>query len=446
METLSNRALIRLILPLVAEQILVVLVSIVDALMVSGVGESAVAAVSLVDNINLFFIQLFTAMGAGGAVIAAQYLGSRERENACSAAQQLLLFTTIISLSVALLITLFHRPLVGLMDSGEDAVLFEQACSYLLITGLSYPFLGIYNGGVSLMRAMGNSKTSMITSIIMNLVNIAGNALLIHPCGLGVTGAALATLLSRAVAAFIIFFIMQKESLPIHFHSLRAPGFFRLDFSMIKRIFRLAIPNGVENSLFQGGRLLIAGLVATFPTAVRAAHGVVNSVSGFGYLPCTAIGLAAVSVIGQLIGAGKKEEALHYGKKLLRWMYLSILPTNLIFMLFATPIVSFFNLSEVGIPVAAEILFVYGAFSILSYAPSFGLPNILRAAGDARFTMTVSMASMLLFRIAASYVLVYTFDLSLMGVWLAMHMDWIIRSFFFFIRFYNKKWLHKKAI
>ena len=446
-ETFSRRALIALILPLIAEQFLAVLVGMADTAMVSAVGDSAVAAVSTVDTLNVLFINLFSAMSAGGAVVAAQYLGHGDKPNACAAAKQLMLSTVALAMLVTAVIVSFHRPIMGLMDDGRDAATLNQSYTYLLITAFSYPFLGIYNGGVGLLRAMGNSKASMYTSIAMNIINIGGNALLINVFGLGVAGAGISTLISRMVSALVILRILFNDTMPIHLdHPLHEKGFFRFDFAMIRRIFRVGVPNGLENSLFQVGKVLIMGIITTFPTAIRAANGICNSVSSVVNIPGSAIGLAAITVIGQLIGADKKEEAKRYGKKLIRLMYLVEFPLNFLLIFFAEPVVRLFSLSEAGIPVAVQIEQMYAVCSILTWVPSFGLPNILRAAGDVRFTMTVSMLSMLALRLGASYLLVYGFGLSLLGVWMAMHLDWIARGVCFIVRFSGNKWLEKKVI
>ena len=445
----SRKALAALILPLIAEQFLAVLVGMADTAMVSGVDAtgSAVAAVATVDTLNVLFINLFSAMSAGGAVVAAQYLGHNDRKNACAAAKQLMLATLTLAALVTAVITVFHRPIINLMDAGHDASTLNQSYTYLLITAFSYPFLGIYNGGVGLLRAMGNSKASMWTSIAMNIINIGGNALLIHPCGLGVAGAGISTLLSRMVSAAIILRIMFNGTMPIHLDSpRRQKGYFRPDFAMIRRIFRVGVPNGLENSLFQVGKVLIMGIITTFPTAVRAADGICNSIASVVNIPGSSIGLATIAVIGQLIGAGKKDEAKRYGKKLAALMYLCILPTNLLLLLIPDKAVALLNLTPEGVPVAVTILRLYAALSIFTWVPSFGMPNILRAAGDARFTMTVSMVSMLVLRLGASYLLVYRFGLSLLGIWIAMHLDWAARGVCFITRFLRGKWLEKKVI
>ncbi|MBR1586093.1 MAG: MATE family efflux transporter [Clostridia bacterium] len=443
----TNRDLVALILPLIAEQFLAVMVGMADTAMVSGVGGSAVAAVSTVDTLNVLFIQLFSAMSAGGAVVAAQYLGRGDRKNACAAAKQLMISTFALASLVALVIAVFHRQIIGLMDNGSDLDTVNQSYTYLLITALSYPFLGVYNGGVGLLRAMGNSKASMWTSIAMNLINIGGNALLIHPCGLGVAGAGISTLLSRVVSAVVITVILFHDSMPIHLDKPRkGENYFRFDFDMIRRIFRVGVPNGLENSLFQVGKVLIMGIITTFPTAIRAANGICNSISSFVNIPGGAIGLASVAVVGQLIGAGKKDEAKKYSKKLLGLMYLSVFPLNALLFFLPEPFVNLFSLEAAGVPVAVEILRVYAVCSIATWALSFGMPNFLRAAGDAKFTMAVSIVSMLTLRLGASYALVYGLNMGLLGVWVAMHADWVLRSVCFCIRFAGTKWLDKKVI
>ena len=443
----TGKALVALILPLIAEQFLAVLVGMADTVMVSGVGESAVAAISTVDSINILFIQLFSAMSAGGAVVAAQYLGRKDHKNACQAARQLLLSTFALAFAITILTLLFHRQIIGIMDNGSDPDTLRQSYTYLVITACSFPALGLYNGGVGLMRAMGNSKASMWTSTAMNLINITGNALLIHPLGLGVAGAALSTLLSRTVSAVIILRLLFDQGSPIHlgpFSNWKSD--LTPDFPMIRRIFHIGAPNGLENSLFQVGKVLIMSIVTTFSTSLRAAHGVANTLCGLPNIPGNAIGLASITVVGQLVGAGKKEEAKGYAKKLLLLSILSILPLNIVLLFTAPRLVGLFSLSAEGMPAAAQLLQAYAVFSILIWAPSWRLPDFLHAAGDVRFPMVVSMLSMLVLRVGASYLFVYGFGWSLMGVWMAMFADWLARAVCFTIRFHGDTWLNKKVI
>lgn len=317
--------------------------------------------------------------------------------------------------------------------------------TYLLLSALSYPFLGIYNGGVGILRAQGDSRSSMISSTIMNAINIIGNAILITPCGLGVAGAGLASLISRGVCALIILLILSKKTLRIH---LKVPFRPEWDKSMMRRILSIALPSGAENSLFQVGKFIIMVLITGLPAHLIAANAAVNSLSSFPNIPGSAIGLAAITVIGQCIGAGDEAKARLYGKKLMVIMYLAVLPLNIIIFVFCPFFLGLFGLERTpgATEAALQVEHIYCVLSVLFWVPSFGLPNILRAAGDAKYTMTVSMISMLVLRVGLSFVLVQVFDMALLGVWLAMHADWVCRDICFLIRFAGKRWLKHRVI
>ncbi len=439
----SNQSLRRLIIPLIIEQVLAVAVGMADTLMVNGVEQGAVAAVSAVDTINILLINLFSALAAGGAVVAAQYIGRRDYKNANIAAKQLVLSAFTISMVIGLVALVFNGAILHMIYSKLDENVMRNAKIYFTMSALSYPFLGLYNGGVALLRATGDSKTSMYSSLIMNILNVGGNALLIHPLGMGVAGAGLASLISRATAAVIVLYIACRPQHPVHI-----PHLFKLEFDlpMIKRIFRLGVPGGMENSLFQVGKLLIGAIIASFPTIVQDTNGLMNSVLSIPNIPGSAIGLATITIIGQCLGAGDQRQAKHYSKKLLGLMYLCIFPLNFLMCIFAAPIARMLGVDPSTLDTAITILRVYTIASIFSWPPSFGLPNVLRAAGDVRFTMMTSILSMLLFRLGMSYVLVYVFDMSILGVWIAMLGDWVVRGIFFVWRYLKGKWLTFKVI
>ena len=441
----TGRQLTRLIIPLVIEQFLAVLVGMADTVMVSGGNEFATSAVSTVDTLNNLLINLFSAMGAGGAVVAAQYLGHGEQGKACKAAK-LLLYA---SLAVSFLIAVIAAPLRGAIIEGFYGSLNtetkEMCKAYLLMSALSYPFLGIYNGGVGILRAQGDSRSSMISSTIMNAVNIGGNALLIGPCGLGVTGAGLASLVSRAVCALIIMRILCRKKLAIHLEEPFRPEW---DRRMLRRILSIGLPSGAENSLFQVGKLIIMVIITRLPAAMIAANAAVNSLSGFPNIPGSAVGLAAITVIGQCVGASNFAQARRYGKKLQLIIFLSILPLNVIIFAFCPVFLGLFGLERTpgAYEAALQVEKIYCLLSVLFWMPSFGLPNILRAAGDARFTMTVSIISMLVLRVGLSFILVDVFHMQILGVWLAMHADWACRAVCFVLRFRGRRWLEHRVI
>ena len=439
----NGKALAALIFPLVAEQFLAIAIGMADTVMVSGVSESAVSAISLVDTVNILLIQLFSAMSTGGAVVAAQYIGKGEPHNACAAAKQLMYVSLFISLGIMAATLAFCRPILRLCFGALSESTMAYCETYFLLSAVSYPFLALYNGGAALLRAMGNSKASLFTSIVMNIINVGGNALLIYGLRMEVAGAATASLVARAIGALVMVKLLLDQHSLIH---LERPLHPELNRSMVGRIFRLGIPNGLENSMFQIGKLLVAGILAVFTESVIAANAVAGNIATMVNLPGIAIGLGMVTVVGQCIGAGNIRQARYYTRLLLAIVYALMLVTTTVLFFFCEPVVRIFNLSQEGVDAAVEVLRFYAISAAILWPASFTVPNALRAAGDARFTMIVAVLSMWIFRIAFSYVLCFGLNMGLMGVWVAMVIDWLARAIAFVWRYRGEKWLQKKVV
>ncbi len=439
----SNQALLRLLVPLVIEQLLAVTIGMADTVMVTSVGEAAVSGISLVDSINILSIQVFSALAAGGAIVTAQYLGRQEHQNACIAAKQLLYATTALAVMIMAVALIFHRFLLRLVFGNIEPTVMENAIIYFKLSAVSYPFLAIYNAGAALFRSMGNSKVSTLVSFLMNVVNIGGNAILIYGFHWGVAGAATASLVSRAMAAVIMLVLVCHKNNPIHIEKVWK---LELRFDMIRRILKIGVPNGVENGMFQIGKLIVQGLVATFGTSAIAANAIANTIASFINTPGTAIQLGLTTVVGQCVGGGDYEQAVYYTRKLLWLTYGLMGILNLIVFLIAGPLVGLFHLSTAAAADARAVLYTFTIASIIIWPLSFSLPNALRAAGDARFTMIVSMISMWTFRIGFSYLLGSTAHMGLMGVWIAMYIDWFVRAIVFTIRFVRGKWKKIRVI
>ncbi len=439
----TNQKLKQLIIPLVIEQILSVLVGMSDIVMVSSVSEAAVSGVSLVDSISVLIINIFAALATGGAVVAAQYLGKGDEQKACFSAKQLILCTVVISAVIMTVFLVAGSQLITLIFGHVEMEVLQSARIYLLITSLSYPFIALYNSCAALYRAMGNSRISMFTSLIMNALNIVGNAILIYGFGMGVEGAAIPTLLSRMVCALMIVVTLRHRQTQIRLDSYFHLG---LDFTMIRRILQIGVPNGLENGMFQIGKILVQSLVSLFGTASIAANAVANNFAQMEIIPAAAIGLGMVTVVGQCMGAGKVEEARAYTKKLLKWAYVCSVVLNVAILLGSDLLLMLYNLSPETLQIAKTLLFIHGVFVMVCWPLSFTLPNALRAANDARFTMTVSIASMWICRIGLSYVFALGLRLGVVGVWLAMVCDWFVRSLFFVIRFCGNRWTRRRLI
>lgn len=449
----TNQELVRLMIPLVIEQLLLMTVGMADTMMVTTAGEAVVSGVSLVDNINILIINIFSALSTGGAVVVAQYLGRREQGNARSAAKQLLYVAMLVSLTLMAAALLFRSHILRLLFGDISQEVMDSALIYFLLTAAAYPFIAIYNAGAALFRAMGNSKVSMLNSLIVNLINIVVNAVLIYGFDMGAAGAGIGTLTSRIAAAVIIGAMITRPSLPVYVVDPLRPEF---QGDMVKSILGIGVPAGIENSMFQIGKLLVLRLVTSFDVGVDllvrgsavAANAISGSIASFINVPGQAVGLSMVTVIGQCMGAGDHQQASGYTKKLMKVSYLSMGASCLGLFLVAPVLVPLFNLTPATAAMAVQVLRLCAVFTAVFWPMSFTLPNALRAAGDARFTMVVSLLSMWICRIGMSWLLgsSWGLDLGLLGVWLAMYADWVVRAAVFLVRFLRGKWKDHQVI
>ncbi len=435
----SRKDLIKLIVPLVIEQMLAVAVGMADSVMISVRGEAAMSGVSNVDTLNVLLINLFAALASGGAVVAAQYLGHKDFDKAKTAANQLVLSITVVSAAIMLFALAANGPLLRLIYGSVEPEVMRNSRIYFYITAASFPFLAVYNACASLFRAMGNSRISMQVSILMNLINITGNAIGLYVLGLGVEGVAYPTLISRAVAAVVMIILIRDEKNPLHIDRRLHLGF---DPEMIKRILHIGVPNGLETSIFQIGKVMVQGLTASFGTMATAANAVASTVSGVAVIPGNAIGLAMITVVGQCVGANDSRQAKEYAKKLMKLTYLATAGINILLMILLPAIIGLYHLQPDTAQLARQIIIYYSICCMVIWPASFTLPNALRAASDVRFTMMISILSMWTFRIGFSYVLGIFFEMGVFGVWVAMTIDWLFRAICFTVRFAKGKWQH----
>lgn len=437
----SKKDLQRLIIPLIIEQFLAITIGMADTVMVSSCGEAAVSGVSLVDAINILLINIFSALATGGAIISSQYIGREEPHKACEAAKQLVLSVFVLSMVIGGICVFGGPQILGLIYHDVERSVMDNAEIYFFLTALSYPFIALYNAGAALFRAMGNSKVSMTISIIMNCINVGGNAIFIFGFNMGAAGAALATLISRIVGAIFILILLKRPVNIIHVDS-----YLHLEFrpQMVKNILEIGIPNGLENGMFQLGKIIVQGMIASYGTAAIAANAVCNSIAGFPIIPGTAIGLAMVTVVGQCVGAQRYEEAKKYIVRLTGLAYIFMLILNILIAVFCGPIVGFFNLSAEATSTAEQIMLWHSLFCAVLWPTAFTMPNGLRAANDVKFTMTVSVLSMWICRICMSYVFGTMLGMGVLGTWFAMFLDWVFRIIFFVVRLQSNKWQHRE--
>lgn len=438
--TFTNKALITLIVPLVIEQFLNVAVGLADSLMVASVGEAAVSAVSLVDSINVLLVFALNALATGGAVICGQYLGRRELRRAEDAAQQLLIFVTLLAVGITALLYLCKYLILHVLFGQIEEDVMAYANTYFLIVEASIPFMALYSAGAAIFRVMGNSSVSMKISMVMNAINVGGNALLILGLGMGVEGVAIPTLAARMVAAGAVLVLLQNPELDIHLKKGRK---YRYNPRTVGKILRIGVPSSIENSLFQLGKILLLSLVSTFGTAAIAANAIANSVAIIHNLIGNSVGIAMITVVSQCVGAHDFQHARQYAGKLMKWTYIA--STVWILFLFAIQpfIVDLYNVSEEAARLAMIILWLHGGFWIVLWPVSFTLPQALKGAGDTSFVMIAAVGSMWLFRIFLGYLFAKYMGFGVIGTWLAMFADWVFRGALFVWRWKSGKWESK---
>ena len=437
----SNQRLIRLIIPLVIEQGLTILVGMCDGVMVSSVGEAAISGVSLVDMINAVVLILFAALATGGAVVTSQFLGARQMEKAKKSAGQLVLMAGVLGSVSAVLCIVFANGLMKLFFGSIDQAVMDAGLIYLRITALSFPFIALYNAGAAMFRSTGNSKVSMQVSLLMNLINVVGNAFCIFVLKMGVAGVAIPTLVSRAVAAVVILAMAAQKKHELH---LQRQWLTHIDRDMMGSILRIGIPSACENSIFQLGRLVVVSMIALFGTTQTSANAVANTLDGVGIIIGQAMGLAMVTVVGQSVGAGDPKQTSYYIKKLMLWTYVLMGISNGLLFLFVDQMVGLYSsLTPETVVLARTLVQIHSGFAILLWPVSFVLPNALRAANDVKFTMWVGVGSMILFRVVVSWFLCVQFQMGAIGVWIAMILDWVCRISFFLPRIFSGKWQTK---
>lgn len=436
-QAFTNLALQRLIVPLFWEQLLEVFVGVADTFMVSHAGEAAVSGVSLVNMFNTVFIFLFAALASGGAVVVSQYIGNKDRENGNFSAGQLVAIATAFSVAAAVLVLIFNRQLLRILFGKVEMDVMNGCVTYLRISAYSYPAIAIYNAGAAVYRSMGKTNVTMRLSVMSNVINVVGNAIGVFVLRQGVAGVAYPSLIARSFSAVaIVFLCFHRENIVC----LEVRNLIRWNKTMVRRILGIAVPNGIENGLFQLVKVALSSITALFGTVQIAANGVAQSFWSLAALMGTAMGLAFVTVIGQCMGAGDAEAAEYYMKKMLRITFLASVLWNILILLAAPVVLKGYAISEEAARLVVVLILIHNLFNAMFYPLSGALANGLRAAGDVKFTMYVSISSTIGCRVLFSVIFAIWLQMGVVGVAFAMCLDWGIRAFLFWRRFQGGKW------
>lgn len=441
----TNRQITAMLLPLMAEQLLITLMGMVNTFMVAHVGSYAISAVSLVDSINILVIQAFYALSTGGTIVCAQYLGQKKTGHAIRSAEQTLFIVTLISLVTAAFCILFDRQILRLIFGTVDEEVFNSARTYFFYSSLSYPFIALYDAGSSIFRAQKNTGFPMAMSLIANIANVIGNIILVLILGQGVAGAAISTLAARALCALLVLLrlVKPRENQPVYVANYTR---IRPHMPLIRRILHIGIPAGIENSMFQFGKLAIQSTVSTLGTAAIAANAVTNILENLNGVAAQGVGIGLMTIVGQCIGAGRKDEAIYYIKKLSKMAEAAIIISCLVVFALCRPITILGGMEAESARMCFEMtLFITITKPIswvLSFIPAYGM----RAAGDVKFSMITSCASMWLCRVSFTIFLCRVYGFGPIAVWIGMFADWTVRGIVFTIRFHSRRWLNHHII
>ncbi|MBO6123977.1 MAG: MATE family efflux transporter [Methanobrevibacter sp.] len=439
----SNKALLYLFIPLLVEYALEFFVGLADSIMVASLGEAAISGVSLVDFLMQLLIFSFSALATGGAVVAGQYLGDKQLDKAQNSATQLVWFSTILSTVLMILVVILRQVLIGVLFGQIEADVWHNADMYLYIVALSIPFIAIYNAGAAIFRTTNDAMLPMKIMLVCDVLNILGNAYCIYFLGWDVRGVAIPTVIFRVVAALAVLYFVVDKDYKLHIkRTLRH----RFDTKILKKVLRVGIPYGIENGLFQLGRVLVLSLVSTFGTMAIAANSVGYAIGIFSVLPGFAINLGLTAVISNCVGADDYEQARYYNKKCLILVFISHIIINVVIFAILPLVLGIYNLSAETARMTTEMVIWHGIFAIIIWPLSFTIPATFRGAGDSKSVMYISLAVMFTCRIALSYVIADWMGIGVFGTWIAMFIDWYVRAGIYIYRYFSNKWTEYRVV
>lgn len=439
----SNKDLRKLLIPLIVEQVLTSFMGTIDTMMVSKIGQAAVSGVSCVDSINKLIIFMLTSIATGGTIVCSQYMGRRDEKQASRAAEQVILCSIGIALILMIIGLVFREGLLRLIFGSVEEDVMAAALDYFLVTLFSYPFVAVFNCVAALYRSTGNSRLPMIVSALGNVLNIAGNYVLLFVVKMGVAGAALSTTVSMAATAIAMFVFIRRKGQVLRVHSI-----FRIrpDFGIMWRVLKVGVPTGIENSMFQLGKLIVQSTVATLGTMAIASNAIVVALEYVTSMPSQGIAVGLITVAGQCIGAGKLDEAKYYIKKLTLWSTIVLLVWNWAIFALTVPVCNFAGLETAAAKLTFDVMLVISIVKPVCWPLAFLPSNGMRAAGDGTFSMVAASISMWVCRVGLTTLLCRVLGVGLMGIWIGYFADWTVRSIISAIRFKSGRWTRHKVI
>jgi putative MATE family efflux protein len=443
-----RQEILALTFPVFTEQACITLMDVINAMMASHIGKEATAAIGIVDTLNIIFIALFSALAVGGTVVVAQYIGQNNPKFANESVKQALYSGFFLAVVITILLDIFRYPLINLLYGVADPQVRIYAISYLRITLLTYPLIALTSISCGVLRGAGDTKAPAKIVILMNIINIFFSYILIfgihlklssfgiHFTGMGVVGAALGIGIARVSGAIISIYVLAKGSWGL---KLRRVFHYKPNFELLDCIFKIGIPASLESLFFNAGKLITQTFIVSLGTVPIVIYYISMSLQGLMCVPGNAIGLASTAIVGQYMGRGERETANQYLAYMLKLGNLCMMGF-VVCCFFLFPFIVSLYTPNPEIIKSTSFLLRTLIFANLFWSASFILPSGLKGAGDVKYTLTVSAGSMWLFRITFGYILGVYFKLGVLGIWLGMYMDWIVRSIAFYIRFKSCRW------
>jgi len=437
------RQIIAIILPVLADQAFLILISLFNTAMISSSGVAAVSAVSMVDSLNIFIVNVFIALATGGTVIVSQYKGSGRGDVVTRAASQALSTVTVVSSAIAVLVLVFHDPTLNLLFGRADADVLDNARIYLIGNCITYPLLGLYSAITGVLRGIAETRVCLVLSLIMNLTYLGLNVLFIVGFDMGVEGLVISLILAKVLGAAAATVYILKYCPKLRF---RIRDVLHVDLTIIKKILFIGLPFAAEQMFFNGGKLLTQTYIVQFGTMAITANAISGSISMLSQIGGAALSIAIVTVVGQCIGRGDIEDARRYVRAFIGLSTITLTVALVLILPLFPLLMALFSPPDEIVPLIFQLTLMLLLAQPLFWSISFILPSALRAAGDSRFTSITSMLTMWLLRVILGYVLGVTLGFGVIGVWAAMITEWLVRGVIFTLRFRGDKWFRHKLV
>ncbi|MCG7409595.1 MATE family efflux transporter [Paenibacillus sp. ACRRX] len=442
-DTLDYKQIIAIIIPIFVDQAFIILMSLLNTAMISSSGVAAVSAVSMVDSLNIFLINVFVAVATGGTVIVAQYKGSGNKEMVAKSAAQAISAVAILSILISALVIIFHNPTLDLLFGRADAEVFDNAKLFLIGSCISYPFIAIFQAITGALRGIAETKACLGLSLIMNLTYLGLNILFITFLDMGVVGLIISMITARVLGMVIALIYLVKYNQTLRF---RIQNALKLNFSILKKIMIIGVPFAAEQMFFNGGKLLTQTFIVQLGTMAITVNAIGGSISLVFQIGANALSISIVTVVGQCIGRRNTQDARKFIKSFI-WLSSIFFVVMAAILLPLYPfIVSLFSPPAKIVPDIFQLLVLIAVTQPFLWSISFILPSALRAAGDSNFTSITSLLTMWVLRVILGYVLGITLGMGIMGVWIAMVIEWGVRGSIFVWRFRGEKWYSRKLI